>query len=78
VRAAIPVKILEVNREGNRLIVSRRAAEDEDRRARKRRGALSRLQMGVTQFGGGGGKGQPVLRQSPYIGPSSTSVRGRG
>src|SRR5437879_2946574 len=38
----IPVKILEVNRKCNRLIVSQKAAEDEDR-ARKREELFSRL-----------------------------------
>jgi len=42
----IPVKILEVNRKRNRLIVSQKAAEDEDR-ARKREELFSRLQTGT-------------------------------
>src|SRR5216684_715119 len=46
----IPVKILEVNRKRNRLIVSQKAAEDEDR-ARKREELFSRLQMGATVKG---------------------------
>src|SRR5256885_3907305 len=41
----IPVKILEVNRKRNRLIVSQKAAEDEDR-ARKREDLFSRLGVG--------------------------------
>jgi small subunit ribosomal protein S1 len=41
----IPVKILEVNRKRNRLIVSQKAAEDEDR-ARRREDLFSRLQIG--------------------------------
>jgi ribosomal protein S1 len=41
----IPVKILEVNRKRNRLIVSQKAAEDEDR-ARRREDLFSRLQVG--------------------------------
>ncbi|TMC86900.1 MAG: S1 RNA-binding domain-containing protein, partial [Chloroflexi bacterium] len=46
----IPVKILEVNRKRNRLIVSQKAAEDEDR-ARKREELFSRLQTGTTVKG---------------------------
>jgi len=46
----IGVKILEVNRKRNRLIVSQKAAEDEDR-ARKREELFSRLQMGTTVKG---------------------------
>src|SRR2546421_2660605 len=46
----IPVKILEVNRKRNRLIVSPKAAEDEDR-ARKREELFSRLQTGSTVKG---------------------------
>src|ERR1700676_2279878 len=46
----IPVKILEVNRKRNRLIVSQKAAEDEDR-ARKREELFSRLQTGATVKG---------------------------
>ena len=46
----IPVKILEVNRKRNRLIVSQKAAEDEDR-ARKREDLFSRLQIGDTVKG---------------------------
>jgi ribosomal protein S1 len=41
----VPVKILEVNRKRNRLIVSQKAAEDEDR-ARRRDELFSRLQVG--------------------------------
>jgi ribosomal protein S1 len=41
----IPVKILEVNRKRNRLIVSQKAAEDEDR-ARRREDLFARLQVG--------------------------------
>ena len=41
----IPVKILEVNRKRNRLIVSQKAAEDEDR-ARRRDDLFSRLDVG--------------------------------
>jgi len=41
----IPVKILEVNRKRNRLIVSQKAAEDEDR-ARRREDLFSRLKVG--------------------------------
>src|SRR6266571_3977206 len=46
----IPVKILEVNRKRNRLIVSQKAAEDEDR-ARNREELFSRLQTGGTVKG---------------------------
>src|SRR5580693_9647827 len=46
----IPVKILEVNRKRNRLIVSQRAAQDEDR-ARQREELFSRLQTGATVKG---------------------------
>src|SRR5881296_3785884 len=46
----IAVKILEVNRKRNRLIVSQKAAEDEDR-ARKREELFSRLQTGTTVKG---------------------------
>jgi ribosomal protein S1 len=46
----IPVKILEVNRKRNRLIVSQKAAEDEDR-ARKREELFSRLATGSTVKG---------------------------
>src|ERR1700716_2270025 len=46
----IPVKILEVNRKRNRLIVSQKAAEDEDR-ARKREDLFSRLATGSTVKG---------------------------
>jgi small subunit ribosomal protein S1 len=42
----IPVKILEVNRRRNRLIVSQKAAEDEDR-ARKREDLFSHLDVGA-------------------------------
>src|SRR5207237_9214776 len=41
----IPVKILEVNRKRNRLIVSQKAAEDEDR-ARRRDDLFNRLAVG--------------------------------
>jgi small subunit ribosomal protein S1 len=41
----IPVKILEVNRKRNRLIVSQRAAQDEDR-ARQREELFEKLQVG--------------------------------
>lgn len=41
----IPVKVLEVNRKRNRLIVSQKAAEDEDR-ARRREDLFSRVQVG--------------------------------
>jgi ribosomal protein S1 len=41
----IPVKVLEVNRKRNRLIVSQKAAEDEDR-ARRREDLFSRLGVG--------------------------------
>jgi len=41
----IPVKILEVNRKRNRLIVSQRAAQDEDR-ARQREELFEKLKMG--------------------------------
>ena len=41
----IPVKILEVNRKRNRLIVSQRAAQDEDR-ARQREELFEKLQIG--------------------------------
>ena len=41
----IPVKVLEVNRKRNRLIVSQKAAEDEDR-ARRREDLFSRIQVG--------------------------------
>lgn len=41
----IPVKILEVNRRRNRLIVSQKAAEDEDR-ARRREDLFNRIQVG--------------------------------
>jgi ribosomal protein S1 len=46
----IPVKVLEVNRKRNRLIVSQKAAEDEDR-ARRRDDLFSRLQVGDTVKG---------------------------
>ncbi|TMD29193.1 MAG: S1 RNA-binding domain-containing protein [Chloroflexi bacterium] len=46
----IPVKILEVNRKRNRLIVSQKAAEDEDR-ARKREELFSRLATGTVVQG---------------------------
>src|SRR3989440_729423 len=46
----IPVKILEVNRKRNRLIVSQKAAEDEDR-ARKREELFTRLQTGTVVKG---------------------------
>jgi small subunit ribosomal protein S1 len=46
----IPVKILEVNRKRNRLIVSQKAAEDEDR-ARRREDLFSRIQVGSTVSG---------------------------
>src|SRR5438045_4233160 len=46
----IPVKILEVNRKRNRLIVSQKAAEDEDR-ARKREDLFSRLGVGDEVMG---------------------------
>src|SRR6202030_4538051 len=46
----IPVKILEVNRKRNRLIVSQKAAEDEDR-ARKREELFSRVLTGTTVKG---------------------------
>ena len=42
---SIPVKILEVNRKRNRLIVSQRAAQDEDR-ARQREELFEKLQVG--------------------------------
>jgi ribosomal protein S1 len=45
VQQRIPVKILEVNRKRNRLIVSQKAAEDEDR-ARRREDLFNRLQVG--------------------------------
>src|SRR5919198_880893 len=45
VQQRIPVKILEVNRKRNRLIVSQKAAEDEDR-ARRREDLFNRLQLG--------------------------------
>jgi len=41
----IPVKVLEVNRKRNRLIVSQKAAEDEDR-ARRREDLFSRIEVG--------------------------------
>jgi ribosomal protein S1 len=41
----IPVKVLEVNRKRNRLIVSQKSAEDEDR-ARRREDLFSRIQVG--------------------------------
>src|SRR5205807_1297376 len=41
----ISVKVLEVNRKRNRLIVSQKAAEDEDR-ARRREDLFSRIQVG--------------------------------
>jgi small subunit ribosomal protein S1 len=41
----IPVKVLEVNRKRNRLIVSQKAAEDEDR-ARRREDLFSRVHVG--------------------------------
>src|ERR1700736_5850486 len=41
----IPVKVLEVNRKRNRLIVSQKAAEDEDR-AKRREDLFSRVQVG--------------------------------
>src|SRR5438094_4059544 len=47
----IPVKILEVNRKRNRLIVSQKAAEDEDR-ARRREDLFSRIQVGDVVTGG--------------------------
>ena len=46
----IPVKILEVNRKRNRLIVSQKAAEDEDR-ARRRDDLFGRLGVGDTVKG---------------------------
>jgi small subunit ribosomal protein S1 len=46
----IPVKILEVNRKRNRLIVSQKAAEDEDR-ARRREDLFSRLGVGDSVTG---------------------------
>jgi len=46
----IPVKILEVNRKRNRLIVSQKAAEDEDR-ARRRDDLFGRLAVGDTVKG---------------------------
>jgi len=46
----VPVKILEVNRKRNRLIVSQKAAFDEDR-ARKREELFSRLQTGTVVKG---------------------------
>jgi len=46
----IPVKILEVNRKRNRLIVSQKAAEDEDR-ARRREDLFSRLAVGTVVKG---------------------------
>ena len=46
----IPAKILEVNRKRNRLIVSQKAAEDEDR-ARRRDELFSRLAVGDTVRG---------------------------
>jgi small subunit ribosomal protein S1 len=45
VNQRIPVKVLEVNRKRNRLIVSQKAAEDEDR-ARRREDLFSRVQVG--------------------------------
>jgi small subunit ribosomal protein S1 len=45
VNQRIPVKVLEVNRKRNRLIVSQKAAEDEDR-ARRREDLFSRLGVG--------------------------------
>src|SRR5262249_21150299 len=66
----IPVKVLEVNRKRNRLIVSQKAAEDEDR-ARRREDLFSRIQVGdvvsgtvsgltsygaFVDIGGGGGR----------------------
>ena len=45
VGSKIPVKILEVNRKRNRLIVSQRAAQDEDR-ARQREELFEKLQVG--------------------------------
>jgi ribosomal protein S1 len=45
VNQRIPVKVLEVNRKRNRLIVSQKAAEDEDR-ARRREDLFSRIQVG--------------------------------
>ena len=46
----IPVKILEVNRKRNRLIVSQRAAQDEDR-ARQREELFEKLQVGDVVVG---------------------------
>ena len=46
----IPTKILEVNRKRNRLIVSQKAAEEEDR-ARKREDLFSRMKVGDTVRG---------------------------
>ncbi len=46
----VPVKILEVNRKRNRLIVSQKAAEDEDR-ARKREDLFERLSVGDSVTG---------------------------
>src|SRR5690349_7108849 len=48
----ISVKVLEVNRKRNRLIVSQKAAEDEDR-ARRREDLFSRIQVGDVVPGGG-------------------------
>src|SRR2546430_5929854 len=50
VNQKIPVKILEVNRKRNRLIVSQKAAEDEDR-ARRRDDLFGRLGVGDTVKG---------------------------
>jgi small subunit ribosomal protein S1 len=50
VNRRIPVKVLEVNRKRNRLIVSQKAAEDEDR-ARRREDLFSRVQVGDTVTG---------------------------
>src|SRR2546429_4845903 len=70
VNQRIPVKVLEVNRKRNRLIVSQKAAEDEDR-ARRREDLFSRIQVGdvvtgavsgLTSYGAfvdiGGGRGR--------------------
>src|ERR1700730_2319385 len=51
----VPVKILEVNRKRNRLIVSQRAAQDEDR-ARKREELFEKLQVGDVVTGKGRGR----------------------
>src|SRR5439155_163455 len=67
----IPVKILEVNRKRNRLIVSQKAAEDEDR-ARKREELFSRLQTGTTVKGTVSG----ITSYGAFVG-SRRAYRGR-